>query len=176
MKRILMPAVMAFTLFAVNANAQITQAKPASNKSSAAPYDVANKNITMGNQAYAQKVLWAWRYFQDNTIDKMKDLFADDVVAGFPNGSTIKGRDNIIAAMQKYRDGLASVQSEVDACITLNSDAHPEDQVVSIWGTDVATDKEGKTEKTHFNEIWFFNKEGKVFQVYQMAAKDAGEQ
>jgi len=38
------------------------------------------------------------------------------------------------------------------------------------------TDKDGKVSKVHLNEVWFFNKEGKVIEFHQMAAKEMPEQ
>lgn len=37
------------------------------------PYKVQATNVTIGNASYAQKVLWFWKYFDDNTLDKVGD-------------------------------------------------------------------------------------------------------
>lgn len=145
--------------------------KQVKNESSDQPYKVQVTKITIGNPAYAQKILWAWKYYDDNTLDKAEDLLADDVVATFPDGSSINGKDNFMKAIRDYRNSFASVSSTVDACITLKTPDDPEHEVVTIWGTETDTAKDGTITKTHLNEVWFFNKNGKVTQFHQMAAK-----
>ena len=70
---------------------QPTQAK---NQSSDQPYKIQATKITIGNAVYAQKVLWAWKYYDNNTLDKAADMFADDIIATLPDGTLIKGKDN----------------------------------------------------------------------------------
>ena len=38
---------------------------------------------------------------------------------------------------------------------------------VCIWGTEVNTDKKGKTDSVHLQETWRFNKDGKIDLLYQ---------
>jgi hypothetical protein len=52
----------------------------------------------------------------------------------------------------------------------------PDREVVTIWGTETDTKKDGTVSKVHLNEVWFFNKEGKVVEFHQMAAKEMPEQ
>jgi hypothetical protein len=158
--------------FCLDAVAQNKNVKPVKSTSSDQPYKVEANNITLGNSAYAQKVLWAWKYFDENTLDKAEDLIADDIVATFPDGSTVKGKENFIKGAKDYRNSLGSVSSKVVACVTLKSPDNPEHEVVSIWGEETDTHKDGTVTKTHLNEVWFFNKQGKVVEFHQMAAKD----
>ena len=130
------------------------------------------KNISIGNMMYAQKVIQAWKDFDNNTLDKIEDLMADDVVATFPDGSMVKGKDNWIKMIKDYRNNFTSVTSTVMACTTLKSPDDPEHEVVTVWGEENDTNKDGTTMKTHLNEVWFFNKQGKVVMFHQMAAKD----
>ncbi|MBO9683703.1 MAG: hypothetical protein J7502_13730, partial [Flavisolibacter sp.] len=90
MKRLLIPATtILFCSLGLSAFSQdVTQAK---NQTSGQPYKVQYTNISIGNPAYVQKVLWAWKYYDDNTLDKAADFFADDIVATFPDGTMIKG-------------------------------------------------------------------------------------
>jgi len=149
---------------------QPTQAK---NQSSDQPYKIQATKITIGNAVYAQKVLWAWKYYDNNTLDKAADMFADDIIATLPDGTLIKGKDNFIKGMADYRNSFASVVSEVAACTTLKTPDDPEREVVSIWGMETDTNKDGTVTKVHLNEVWFFNKQGKVVEFHQLAAKDA---
>lgn len=137
------------------------------------PYKVQATNITIGNPAYAQKVLWAWKYYDDNTLDKVETFLADDVVATFPDGSMIKGKDNFMKGIKDYRNSLASATSIVAACTTLKTPDDPDREVVTIWGEETDTAKDGTVTKVHLNEVWFFNKQGKVVEMHQLAAKGA---
>ena len=51
----------------------------------------------------------------------------------------------------------------------------PGRNVVSIWGAETDTNKDGTVSKVHLNEVWFFNKDGKVVEFHQMAAKEMPE-
>lgn len=136
------------------------------------PYKASTTNISLGNQAYAQKILWAWKYYDDNTLNKAADLFADDALATLPDGTVIKGKDNIMKGLSDYRNSFASAVSTVDACVTLKSPDMPDNEVVTIWGVETDTNKDGTISKVHLNEVWFFNKEGKVTEFHQMAARE----
>jgi hypothetical protein len=177
MKRLtILAAFILFASFSFNIYAQKKDVKQASSTPSGQPYKVGANNVTLGNQAYAQKVLWAWKYYDDNTLDKASDLFSDDAFATLPDGSVFKGRDNLMKAMKDYRNSFSSAVSTVDACVTLKSGDIPDREVVTIWGTETDTNKDGKVSKVHLNEVWFFNKEGKVVEFHQMAAIEMPEQ
>lgn len=169
----ILAAAILFSLFAFAQNSNVKQVK---NDMSNQPYKVGATNVSIGNNAYAQKILWAWKYYDDNTLDKAADLLADDVVATFPDGSMVKGKDNFMNGIKDVRNSIASSVSSVDACVTLKSPDMKDIQVVTIWGTETNTNKDGSISKVHLNEVWFFNKEGKVVEFHQMAAKDAPEQ
>jgi hypothetical protein len=176
MKRLsLLPVIAFFAAFSLNATAQNTNARQVKNSSADQPYKVESKNISIGNMAYAQKVLRAWKDFDNNTLDNSVALFAEDMIATFPDGSVVKGRDNFLKIGNEYRNSLAAVVSTVSACTTLKSPDHPESEVVTIWGMETDTHKDGTITKTHLNEVWFFNKQGKVTEFHQMSAKDAEE-
>ena len=169
MKRLTILAATAFLIFSANAQNDMKQTK---NESSDQPYKVGATKITVGNPAYAQKVLWLWKYYDNNTLDKGADLFADDVLATLADGTVIKGKENVMKGVKDYRNSLASASSTVDACVTLKSPDMPDREVVSIWGVETATNKDGMVTKSHLNEVWFFNKAGKVVEFHQMAAKE----
>lgn len=150
--------------------------KQVSNTMSNQPYKVGATNVSIGNSALAQKVLWAWKYYDDNTLDKVADLLADDVIATFPDGSMAKGKDNFMKGIKDYRNSFASAVSTVDACVALKSPDMKDRDVVTIWGSETDTNKDGAVSKVHLNEVWFFNKEGKVVEFHQMSAKEVPEQ
>jgi hypothetical protein len=169
----ILSAVYCISAFSLCANAQNSQAEQVKNNNMDQPYKMDANNITIGDMAYAQKVLRAWKDFDNNTLDNSADLFADDVVATFPDGSMVKGKENLMKSAKEYRNSFSAVSSQVNACTTLKTPDDPEHEVVTIWGVETDTKKDGTTIKTHLNEVWFFNKAGKVTELHQMAAKDA---
>lgn len=116
--------------------------------------------------------MWAWKYYDDNTLDKAADFFADDVLVTLADGTVLKGKDSAMKMIKDYRNTFASATSTIDACVTLRSPDVADREVVSIWGAETDTSKDGTVSKVHLNEVWFFNKEGKVVEVHQMAAKE----
>jgi ketosteroid isomerase-like protein len=164
-----------FSAFTLCAHAQNPAAKPVKQSNQDQPYKVEVTNISIGNMAYAQKVLRAWKAYDNNTMDNLEPLFTEDVLATFPDGTVIKGRDNFIKAVKDMRNSFDAASSIVHACTTLKSPDKPETEVVSIWGIETDTNKDGSTTKTHLNEVWFFNKQGMVTEFHQLAAKEGGE-
>src|SRR6476619_8334668 len=96
---------------------------------------------------YAQKLIQAWKDFDNNTLDKIEDLMADDIVATFPDGSMVKGKDNFAKMIRDARNNVSSVSSTVMACTTLKSPDDPEHEVVNIWGEENETKKADNTMK-----------------------------
>jgi hypothetical protein len=176
MKRLtILTAFTLFACFSFNAFSQKKDVKQVNNTSSDQPYKVQAKNISIGNPAYAQKVLWLWKYYDDNTLDKGDALIADDIVATLPDGTVINGKENFLKGIKDYRNSFASAISEIAACVTLKTPDDPDREVVTIWGTETDTAKDGTVTKVHLNEVWFFNKQGKAVEFHQMAAKEAPE-
>ena len=169
MKHMKIPA--AFFLFALFSITMYAQSKASSDQ----PYKVHATNITLGDQAFSQKVLWAWKYYDDNTLDKAADMFADTVFATLPDGTVFKGKEMLLKSLKDYRNSFTSAVSMVDACVTLKSPDMPGRNVVSIWGTETDTNKDGTVSKVHLNEVWMFNKDGKVAEFHQLAAKEMPE-
>lgn len=171
----LLTAIALLAAFPFYSNAQNNNVKQVKNSGEEQLYKVEANNISIGNKAYSQKVLRAWKDFDNNTLDNSAALFADDVLATFPDGTSVKGKENLMQAAKEYRNSLAAMSSTVNAITTLKTPDDPEHEVVSIWGVETVTLKDGTTKKTHLNEIWFFNKQGKVARLHQMAAKDEAD-
>ena len=153
MKRLLLLCTTGLFSFMV-CQAQNTKPVQTSN-SMDQPYKGPVKNISIGNMMYAQKVMQVWKDYDNNTMDNIADMMADDIVATFPDGSMVKGKENFAKMIKDYRNGFSSVSSKIMACTTLKT---PDDPMT-----------------THLNEVWFFNKQGKVAMFHQMAAKDVAE-
>ena len=175
MKRLSLPAIALLFTIPFYASAQNTPATQVKNTGTDDLPKVEVNNITIGNMAYAKKVLQAWKDYDNNTLDNSAAIFADDLMVTLPDGTVIKGKAAAIKAIKDYRTSQGTVSSDIKAVTTLKSPDEPEHEVVSIWGLETATAKDGTVTKTHLNELWFFNKEGKVARMHQMAAKELGE-
>lgn len=171
MRRLTVLAAILAVCFAVTVNAQEKNARPFKEPASDLPYKVTVSNIILGNQAYAQKVLWIYKYYEDNTLDKIAELLADDVVASFSDGTIVRGKVNLIKAYKEARNSFTSSKITVDACLTLKSPDVPDREAVSIWGSEMATTKDGSVIKMYGNEVYYFNNDGKVIEVRSMTAK-----
>lgn len=158
----------AFTFVGQAQNTSAMQTKNSKESSDKGPVT----NIAIGNAAYAQKVIQVWKDYDNNNLDNFGDLLAEDVIATFPDGSMVKGKDNFVKMIKDWRNNFSSVSSKIAACTTLKTPDDPEHEVVTIWGEEADTGKDGTITKTHLNEVWFFNKEGKVTEFHQLAAKD----
>lgn len=163
---------LALLVCTITANAQPSHAQQVSNTKEPI-YKMAFNNLSIGNPAYSQLVLQAWKDFDNNTLDNSAHIFADDVLITLPDGTAIKGKDKAMAGIKEYRSQFKSLSSQVHAVTTLKASDVPDREVVSIWGLETAVDKNGATTKTQLNEVWFINKAGKVIEMHQMAAKDS---
>jgi len=90
------------------------------------------------------------------------------------NGMVIKGKDSIYAGAKNARALMSNVTSSVDAWVPLKSIDRNENWV-AIWGSDISTGPDGKVEKEDLQEIWGFNKDGKVVFMKQFASKVPAE-
>lgn len=162
--------MLAIALFSLNATAQKKDVKQVANKAEDMPYKIANTDLRFGNSQYSTKVLQAWKAYDNNDLDKIAGMFADDVVGTLPDGTTIKGRDALVNAMKAYRGGFASVVSAVNACTTLKSAENPDSDATLIWGFETDTKKDGTVQRMAIHEAWFFNKDGKVYEFHQFAS------
>lgn len=159
-----------FATFFFQASAQNKNVKQVANKPANMPYKVENTNLRFGNSQYSMKVLHAWKAYDEGNLDKVADMFADDVWGTLPDGTVIKGKEAFMNAFKTYRAGFASVQSVVHACTTLKSAEDPDRDATLIWGMETDTQKDGTVQKVSLHEVWFFNKAGKVAEFHQFAA------
>ncbi len=132
-----------------------------------------SSDFKMGNPAYARKVLELWKDYDNNTLEA-HDYFADTAVMFLSNGMVMRGKDSIYAGAKSGRAMMSSVTSSVDAWIPLKSVDRNEDWV-AIWGTATSTGPDGKAEKEDLQEIWGFNKDGKVVFMKQFSSKVPAE-
>ena len=126
-----------------------------------APYKASySSKFTIADEFYANKILTLWKDFEDNMLDRHLDWFADSVSMTLASGETIKGKTANLAGAKSYRGSLKNYKASLDAIVSLKSDRG--DNVVCIWGTEDFTDANGKHVVQHLQEVWGFNKDGKI--------------
>jgi hypothetical protein len=121
-----------------------------------------SSSFEMGKPKYSEIVLKLWKDYDNGDLSVSKDLFADSVEMYFRDGSSMHStRDSVYASAQQYRNTFSKVESRVAAFFPVRATDKDEDWVC-IWGTEVSTDKQGKVDSVNLQEIWRFNKQGKV--------------
>jgi len=138
-----------------------------------APYKAHySSKFTIADESYANKVLTLWKDFEDNMLDRHLDWFADSVSMSLATGETVKGKAANLAGAKSYRGSLKNYKISLDACMSLKSDRG--DNVVCVWGTEDFTDGSGKHVMQHIQEVWGFNKDGKVDLLLQYVRPGGG--
>jgi hypothetical protein len=154
-----------------NVNGQDKNLMPAMGETPNLPYKIANKNVTLGNPAYAQKLLWIYKNYEDNNIDKIAETFDENIVGTMPDGTVVKGKAAMVRAFKEARESLASINLDIRACVVLKSPDMPDREAVTTWTLETDTAKDGTITKFYLNEVWFFNKQGKVIEGFGMVGK-----
>jgi hypothetical protein len=127
-----------------------------------------SSNFKMADQAYADKILTLWKDFENNTLDNHIAWFADTVSMTWSNGTTVKGKADNLAGAKKYRGSISNYKVTIDAWLSLKS-VDRDQNVVCVWGTEEFTTADGKKVKQSLQEVWGFNKDGKVDLMLQYA-------
>jgi len=128
-----------------------------------------SSKFAMGNPAHAKMIVNLWKDWDDNAFDR-HDYMADTIVMFFPDGTMAKGKQETMDGAKKYRGGMTSAKSSLDAWIPLRSTDKNENWV-AVWGSETDTWADGKTETRDIHEIWRINKDGKVDWMKQFTAK-----
>lgn len=129
-----------------------------------------SSNFRIGNPAYARMVLDLWKDYDDNMFDRHSGWFADTMRMEMPDGKVVKGKEDNMAGVKKYRGSMSSAVSSIQAYIPLHSIDRNEDWV-AIWGTEKDTYADGHSEDVAIQEIWQINKDGKVVFIKQYVSK-----
>lgn len=127
-----------------------------------------SSHFEMGNPAFAKTVLDLWKGYDENNWEVFSGVFADTAMAVLADGTTIKGKEDLLKFVKDYRSRFSSVKSTVTAWLAVRSVDRKED-LVSIWGREEDTHPDGKVTTVVLNEVWRFNKEGKVDMVRTFA-------
>jgi hypothetical protein len=120
-----------------------------------------------GNYKLVKTVTDFWRQFENGDVRTMAKSFADDDITFVYLDKVISGKkDTVLSQLKQIRDSYPAVQSFVYSWMPAKARDHDEDWVF-IWGKQEYTDKDGHMNPIEVNEIWQFDKEGKVIFVRQ---------
>ena len=128
-----------------------------------------SSNFTIADPSYSEKILMLWKDFENNTLDNHIDMFADTVTMMLASGQVIKGKAENLAGAKQFRGSLKSYKATVDAWMSLKCTDRNQN-LVCIWGDEVYADKDGKQVKDRLQEVWGFNKDGKIDLLIQYSA------
>lgn len=131
-----------------------------------------SSSFAIADQAYSEKILTLWKDFENNTLDKHIEWFADTVNMMMSTGKMIKGKAENLASVKAYRNSIKNYKVTLDAWVSLKS-TDKNGNVVCIWGTEEFTDKDGKQVKSRTHEVWGFNKDGKIDLMLQYSGDGA---
>ncbi|MEI6947215.1 hypothetical protein V9K67_08465 [Paraflavisolibacter sp. H34] len=113
----------------------------------------------IGDQGHAQKVLEVYKDYENNSLDGR--LFATSLEVQYPEGFSVKGRDEVLARMREERSGLASIKNTIGTVLAFQSPGRPESWV-SVWARSEAVGRDGVKTRSSVNEIWRINKDGLI--------------
>jgi hypothetical protein len=126
-------------------------------------------DFAIADAALGDKVVALWKHFDNNTMDSTVSMFADSIYQDMPGFMGTMSRDSAMASVKAYRATLTSCVTEIDALVPLKA-SNKEESVVCIWGKET-TEAGGKKHVRDINEVWGFNKDGKVTWIKQYELK-----
>ncbi len=131
-----------------------------------APYKANySSKFTIADESLGTRVLTLWKDYEDNALDRHLAWFADTVSMTMANGQTVKGIQANLAGVKAYRGSLKNLKVSIDAWVNLKSDKG--DNFVCVWGSEDFTDQDGKHVVNNLQEVWGFNKDGKISMMLQ---------
>ena len=129
-----------------------------------------SSDFEIGDPTQADKVVELWKQFDENTLDKGLDYFADSVTVAMHDGWKYYGtRDSLMKLMKQKRGEYSEVNSVIVGIIPLKATDLKENWV-SILGTEYTTMK-NKKDSADLQEYWRFNKEGKIDMMHSYKRK-----
>ena len=130
-----------------------------------------SSNFSMGKPQLAKMILDLHKDYE--SADWSKDSwFSDTLMAIFPDGNIIQGKDAVLEAFKKEREANSAISFRFDAIIPLMSVDRNEDWV-ALWGTETITSNENGATPQHqdFQSVWKINKDDKVAFIRFFNAK-----
>jgi hypothetical protein len=131
-----------------------------------------SSNWVMAGTSYSNKVLTAWKDFENNTFDKHADMYADTLTVMLADEKPLKGKAENLAGVKAFRSSITDYKVLVRAWISVKS-VDKGDNLVCVWGDESYTDKDGKKVSHGLHEVWVFNKAGKISTIVQFARTGA---
>lgn len=133
-----------------------------------------SSNFSMGNPEHAAMVLTLYKNFEAK--DWSNDAwFADTVTVINADGTTTRGKEQVMEMFKKYRDALSNVSFKMAAFMPLKSVDRNENWV-ALWGEQSVTMSENNQSSAFdFQAIWRINRDGKVDFIKFHEAKLAQE-
>jgi hypothetical protein len=128
-----------------------------------------SSSFTIADPSYSDKILMLWKDFENNALDTHVDMFADTVTMMLGSGAMVKGKAENLKGAKEYRNSMKNYKATLDAWMSVKSTDRNEN-VVCVWGNEEYTDKDGKQVKTRLQEVWKFNKDGKIDLMLQYTA------
>jgi hypothetical protein len=124
--------------------------------------------FALGDASQADKVVELWKQYDENTLDKGLNYFADTVELWMADGWKYHGtRDSLMKIMKKVRGGYSAMKGEIAAIVPLKA-TDLDANWVCVWGTEYSTVK-NKKDSADVQENWRINKDGKIdmMQAYR---------
>jgi hypothetical protein len=171
MQKILI-ALGAFALFSCNADEKkapdAKEETKVASASSSLPYTATySSQFEIGDAKNVEMIMNVWKAWDDGNLQASRKYFADTMHFYFRDGNKMAGpTDSTLAGGQMVRNLFTAVKSTIQAIVPLKSTDKNENWVC-VWGTEVSTDKQGKTDSVDLQETWRLNKDGKVDLLYQ---------
>jgi hypothetical protein len=150
-----------------NEKKEETKADDQAKSSVALPYTASySSSFEMGDPKHVATILQgSWKDWEENKLNKTNWL-ADTIVAYHSNFMVTQGADSLIARWKRFRNGYTSVIDTIEAAMSVRSKDKNENWVL-VWGKEINTNLEGKTDTSYLMETWRINKDGKADMLLQ---------
>lgn len=127
-------------------------------------------DFALEDASYAEKVIKVWRHYDANTMDSVRTYFADTVFNDLPGFTGKLQADSLLAIIKAERSAVDTIASSFDAILPAREKGKGE-VVVAVWGVEKTTAKSGRQSRRDLQELWGFNKEGKISWIKQFELK-----
>ena len=128
-------------------------------------------SFVMDDATNTETVLALWEDWKKGDLSPSRTRFADSLSFFLADGTTMVGlSDTLLKNMQAYRSSFKGMEITMDAIFAVKSTDRDEDWV-TVWGSEVQTDMNGKVDSVSLQETWRFNKAGKVDLMFQAVRK-----
>lgn len=173
MKRIF-AAVIALSFLACNNEEKpettvVAEANVPANMSGFTP--LYSASFVMDAPANTETVLALWKDWKAGDLSVSRGHFADSLSLFLADGTSMVGHtDTLLKGMQDYRSSFKGMEVAVDAIFAVKS-TDKDENWVTVWGSEIQTDMNGKVDSVSLQETWRFNKAGKVNLMFQAVRK-----